>query len=600
MIAMPALLRLMAAAPRGRLVSLVVLMALSGISEGVGLILLVPLLDLLGSAPQTGATHGLSGLLATSGVPLTLPAVLTLFVAVVATRNGIQFARERLAARVQFEFVDALRRDCLDAILHADWRWIVGQRQADHASRLLTDINRVGVGLNAGLNLLAGIAITLAYLVTAILLSWKISVIAIISGGGIFLLLARHRRAALGLGQTLGQASRALHADVQQSLSGIKLVRILGAERLQTEAILSASRSLRASQLAFASGASSSRALFQTAGAALVAVYIYVGLTIWQVPMAEILTLVVVFARLIPMFGNLQQQSHLWLHALPAYAEAERLIAECKRAGRPGSGRDEPALPLQQEIRLDSVTLCHDGRAEPALTEVSLRFAAGTTTAIVGPSGAGKSTLVDLLAGLLGPDRGRVLVDGIELTAALQARWRRTVGYVPQELFLFNDTIRANLLWARPAASDDDLRHALQQAAAGFVLQLPRGLDTMIGDAGARLSGGERQRIALARALLTRPDVLILDEATNALDFDSERQVQAALDALHGRMTIFIIGHRLLDLDRADMVVMLRDGRVAAAGSWASVTRSNVAPLPDAECDPGGGSATTSVDPLTR
>ncbi|MBY9027787.1 ATP-binding cassette domain-containing protein, partial [Pseudomonas fluorescens] len=164
-------------------------------------------------------------------------------------------------------------------------------------------------------------------------------------------------------------------------------------------------------------------------------------------------------------------------------------------------------------------------------------------------------------------------------------------GYVPQELFLFNDTIRANLLWARPTASDDDLRHALKQAAAGFVLQLPRGLDTMIGDAGARLSGGERQRIALARALLTRPDVLILDEATSALDFDSERQVQAALDALHGRMTIFIIGHRLLHLDRADMVVMLRGGRVAAAGPWASVMRSSVASLPNAEYEPGGGSA---------
>ncbi|WP_375312329.1 ABC transporter ATP-binding protein [Bradyrhizobium sp. A5] len=600
MIAMPAFLRLMATVPRGRLISLLVLMALSGISEGVGLILLVPLLDLLGSAAATGATHGLGRLLATSGIPLTLQSVLTLFVGVVMARSGIQFARERLAARVQFEFVDALRCDCLDAILDADWRWIVGQRQADHASLLLTDINRVGLGLNAGLSFLAGSAIALACLSTAILLSWKISALAIVSGGGIFLVLARHRRAALHLGQTLGQASRALHADVQQSLSGIKLAKILGAERLQAEAILSTSRNLRTSQLAFSSGASLSRALFQTAGAALVAVYIYIGLTIWQVPMAEILTLVVVFARLIPMFGNLQQQSHLWLHALPAYAEAERLIAECKRVGRPRGGRDDPALPLQREIRLDSVTLCHDGRTEAALTEVSLRFAVGTTTAIVGPSGAGKSTLVDLLAGLLGPDRGTVSVDGVELTGALQARWRKTVGYVPQELFLFNDTICANLLWARPTASDDDLRHALKQAAAGFVLQLPRGLDTMIGDAGARLSGGERQRIALARALLTRPDVLILDEATSALDFDSERQVQAALDALHGRMTIFIIGHRLLDLDRADMVVMLSGGRVVAAGPWSSVVRSSVAPGPDAECDPGGASAPASVDPPTR
>jgi ATP-binding cassette, subfamily C, bacterial len=578
-----AVLRLLATVPRARLLVLLALTVLSGASEGVGLLLLVPALDLLGSAAGTGPAQGLGRLLAPFGLPMTLQAVLPLFIGVVLARNTIQYARERLAASLQFQLVDALRRDCLTAVLNAEWRWIVGQRQADHANLLLTEINRVGLSFNAGIGLAAGGTITAAYVCVAFLLSWKITALAVVSGGTVFLLLARHRRKALRLGRVLGDAGRALHADVQKSLSGIKLAKLLEAEGRLSDSILAAGRTLRSSQLAFTSGASLSKALFQTAGAVLVAFYVYVGLTIWQVPMAEILTLVVVFARLIPLFGNIQHQSHLWLHGLPAFAEIERLLVECRRVEQPKRRLDDPPLPLRRMIRLEGVCLRHDGRGKAALEHISLQFPARTTTAIVGSSGAGKSTLVDVIAGLLVPGCGTVEVDGVALTGPARARWRQTIGYVPQELFLFNDTIGANLRWARPDATDDDLRRALQQAAADFVLQLPQGLDTLVGDAGVRFSAGERQRIALARALLSQPDVLILDEATSSLDLESERRIQSVLDAMRGRMTIFIICHRRLYLDRADMVVVLRDGRVAATGPWnriAALSEPNHEPAP--------------------
>jgi ATP-binding cassette, subfamily C, bacterial len=171
--------------------------------------------------------------------------------------------------------------------------------------------------------------------------------------------------------------------------------------------------------------------------------------------------------------------------------------------------------------------------------------------AIVGRTGAGKSSLADLLLGLLSPDNGTLLVDGIPLDGALLGHWRRSVGYVPQDNFLFNDTIRANLLWAYPEASEDDFREALSIAAAdGFIGKLPEGLDTVVGERGLRLSGGERQRLGLARALLCRPTLLILDEATSALDNSG-----------------------------ADRIIVLDHGRLIQAGTWDSLVQDREGPF---------------------
>ena len=154
-------------------------------------------------------------------------------------------------------------------------------------------------------------------------------------------------------------------------------------------------------------------------------------------------------------------------------------------------------------------------------------------TAVVGPSGAGKSTIADLVNGLLLPTRGRLLLDGRALTQAELRQWRRQVGYVGQETVLFHQSVRENLLWAKPDASEDELREALEMASAGFVYELPGGLETVAGDRGVLLSSGERQRISLARALLRKPTLLILDEATNALDVENEARI---LDAIREAM----------------------------------------------------------------
>ena len=203
---------------------------------------------------------------------------------------------------------------------------------------------------------------------------------------------------------------------------------------------------------------------------------------------------------------------------------------------------------------------------------VTLRVAAGTTIGLAGPSGSGKTTLADLVLGLLEPQAGRVLIDDVPLDATTLGSWRAQIGYVAQDTFLFHDSVRANLIWAKPGASEDEVWSALRMAAADvFVRSLPNGLETVLGDRGVRLSGGERQRLALARAFLRRPRVLILDEATSALDSENEQIILRALSALHGRMTVVLITHRLGALKDADIIHVVDEGRLVESGTWSSL-----------------------------
>jgi ATP-binding cassette subfamily C protein len=225
---------------------------------------------------------------------------------------------------------------------------------------------------------------------------------------------------------------------------------------------------------------------------------------------------------------------------------------------------------VNKGIQLERISFKYNkNHVTSAVKGINLMIPAKRMTAIVGPSGAGKSTLGDLMMGLLTPDEGRILIDGLPLSGERLGAWRRSVGYVPQENFLFHDTIRVNLQWARSDATESDMRCALDSAAAlDFVMALPEGLDTVVGDRGVRLSGGERQRIALARTLLRNPTLLLLDEATSSLDSENERRIQEAVVRLHGDVTVVVIAHRLSTASRADQVVILDEGKMVETGTW--------------------------------
>ncbi|WP_333843202.1 ABC transporter ATP-binding protein, partial [Pelomicrobium sp.] len=215
------------------------------------------------------------------------------------------------------------------------------------------------------------------------------------------------------------------------------------------------------------------------------------------------------------------------------------------------------------------VTFTYEGAARPALENLSLKVQPGETVALVGPSGSGKTTLVSLIPRFYHPQQGRILVDGQDIEQLKLASLRANIALVSQEVLLFNDTIAANIAYGtNSAASRAQIIAAAEAAhAMDFIRQLPEGLETLVGENGVRLSGGQRQRLAVARAILKNAPILILDEATSALDSESERHVQAALEALMRDRTTFVIAHRLSTIERAHRIVVLDHGRIVETGT---------------------------------
>lgn len=269
--------------------------------------------------------------------------------------------------------------------------------------------------------------------------------------------------------------------------------------------------------------------------------------------------------NIMPLLSTLLQTNISINNFIPSY---EQLSLLRKRANEhKETGGNIIFTEMVEGVRFDNV--CFSYVDKQTLSNLDLFIAKGKVTALVGESGSGKSTITDLVLGLQIPNEGLVNIDGVSLNNYNLDSFRKRVGYVPQEPILFNSSVRDNLLWSKSSSSEEDLWGALSAANASlFVKQLPQGVDTIVGDRGARMSGGQRQRIALARALLRKPELLILDEATSALDDESERLIKESIEGLSKNTSILIVAHRLSTIKNADQVYVMQNGRVIESGPY--------------------------------
>jgi ATP-binding cassette subfamily C protein len=569
-----------------RLAWVLTVQVIAALIQGVGLLLLVPLLELAGVSRASSA----GGLMARAreafhalGIPLSLSAMLVVYVAVVAMAAALTAYQNVLLVRYRLEFVDELRQRLYGTIARAEWRHLLGLRQSDLLTALTIDVSWVGQGTLAVLNLGVAVVVITVQVAVALRISPAVTGLAMATGIGLAALMwplvARSRR----LGRQLVQFNRGVLASVTGFLDGLKLAKVHGLEPGHLTSFDSAIVRARRSQIDFAKAQAAAGTVQFSATAVVLAVLIDVVAGQHAVSLAELLVLAFIFTRLVPQITQAQSNVQALAQSLPAFGELTAVIDDCARAAEEGElqpargqpGRRRPVLSdrppaLSDRLRLDGVCFSYrrpDGQPVEVLHGVTLEVPARATTALVGPSGAGKTTIADLAVGLLVPTSGRVLIDGAALAGDLIPRWREEVAMVPQDVFLFHESIRANLLWAQPGANEGDLWRALALASAEtLVRRLPDGLDTVVGDRGERLSGGERQRIALARALLREPTLLVLDEATSSLDAGNETAILDALAMLHGSMTILVIAHQRSSLRDADQVITVADGRVVPAG----------------------------------
>jgi ATP-binding cassette subfamily B protein/subfamily B ATP-binding cassette protein MsbA len=291
-----------------------------------------------------------------------------------------------------------------------------------------------------------------------------------------------------------------------------------------------------------------------------------------QMSIGDLVMFLVYLMMLLTPLATLAQSASTFQNSLAGFDRILDLLAEPREMET-----NRVTTPIQKSefvgrISFENVTFTYPNAEVPALQDVSLSVQAGETIALVGPSGAGKTTLCNLVARFYDPTSGRILLDGKDLCDIDVDSYRRLIGIVEQDVFLFDGTVGANIAYGDRNATEDDIRQAAEVAnAAEFIDELPVGYETIIGERGVRLSGGQRQRIAIARAVLADPSILILDEATSNLDTESERLIQASLATLVRDRTCFVIAHRLSTIANADRIVVLQEGRILEMGSHESL-----------------------------
>ncbi|WP_127536559.1 ABC transporter ATP-binding protein [Paenibacillus illinoisensis] len=563
--------------------------------EGIGIYMLVPMLSLIGIF-EMGTTglqlSWLSEWLGHLSDNSQLVLILSIFVVILSGQAWLQRMQTIRNTRIQQQFIRTLRQETYRAIIMAKWSFFLQKRKSDFNHILTTELARVSQGTNLILQMAASLIFTAIQIGLAFWLSAKLTAIVLVFGLLLFFVLKKFVQRAKQIGDQTSELSQHYYNGITEHFNGIKDIKSNMLEESHIGWFEKICKRIERNVIQFSQLNSGTQLIHRVSSAVIIAAFIYLSLRVLAVPPASLLLIILIFSRLWPRFTSIQSNLEYISSMLPAFQLVRKLQAETNLSreisrsttGAGASNRTtekdiHPIQPLElmRSIECINVNYRYEGSSSYSLENVSASIPAKGMTAIVGKSGAGKSTLIDLIMGLVRPESGQILIDGVPLSEEQLLAWRSSIGYVSQDPFLFHTSIRENLRLVDPDASEEQMWQALQfSSSAAFVRKLPHGLDTMIGDRGIRLSGGERQRLVLARAMLRNPSVLILDEATSALDSENEQHIHEALERLKGHVTIIVIAHRLSTIRTADRVIVLEEGRVIQQGGYQQLSTDPV------------------------
>lgn len=556
-----------------RFPTLIIWMVLVGLGEGLSVVLLLPLLNRMGIASSAGqgkAIMLMDAALDLVGATSALD-ILVVIIAIAALQAGLTIGLTWWSVRLARRYTSRHRLALFHAFMQAKWSFLIEHKAGQLTSAIITECDRLGGAFTISLGILSMVVITLVYVALSLFVSWQVTLgligFAVLAGFAMTGLYGR----TYSLGKGLAPLNSELQSTLMEAFSGAKFIKatFCGVERAAAR-IAVLVRRIEDVNTAASAIPVTVRSTLEFFAFGSVAVVLVASSAWGGVGAANVFVVLALFGRLFPRITSMHAQLHHlnWnVHAIEvvrglqsvALAEAERQDAPC--------APQRLAVQLPGRLEVHGVTVQFGSRK--ALDNVDLTLPIPGLTAVVGGSGAGKSTLVHTLLGLTEPVTGSVHLGAHDMASEPLSAWRRAIGYVPQETILFHASVRDNLVFANPAASQAEIEEAARRAYAhDFIAAMPNGYDTVIGDQGAKLSGGQRQRLGIARALLVNPVLLILDEAMSALDAASEREIVRTLDALRGQMGILVIAHRLVAISSADEIYVFEEGRVAERGTW--------------------------------
>ena len=491
-------------------------------------------------------------------------------------RAGCDYLGVVYSKKASLTLVDCLRRQIFDQLKNFSLSFYTTANPGALINTVRGEVKQVQQAFDLLSTSLVFGAKLLAYLIAMLLLSWQLFLASFLVFGlmsiGLSSLTSRVREASFGV----PKANKIFTSSALSFVNGIRTVHASGTQEFERRRYHAATHDVYQSQINVIKLSALVQPVIEGVGATLLVglVIVSYGLLIatGQMKAAELLTFLFVLIRTTPMLSALNGALIGFMSSQGSLSCVTDLL---KRDDKPYfEDGDRAFTGLQRSIDFETVDFAYNP-GEPVLSEITLSIKRGEMTALVGASGAGKTSLADLLPRFYDPTQGRVLVDGIDLRELKINSLRRRMAVVSQDTFIFHTTVKENIVYGVEDASDTDIYEAAQMAnALDFILALPQGFDTVLGDRGVRLSGGQRQRIAIARALLRNPEILILDEATSALDSVTERLIQESLERLSAGRTVIAIAHRLSTIANADKVVVMEKGRIVEQGGYQDLLRN--------------------------
>jgi subfamily B ATP-binding cassette protein MsbA len=559
------------------LLSMVVLGLLSSLFEGISLTLVIPLVHTLVGNGESGNTGHLVSLLQDGMklVPLEpqLLAIVAAILIAVVLKAAVSYANMVVLGVIYGRLSHALRTGIFSKIVAMP----LADVERERTGRLLNVLNnetwRATDALNTLFSMITSLCTLFVFVILLLILSWRLTLLALLCVAVVPPLIHLLTRRVKELSDYGLQANQNLAKRTWSALSGLRIIHAFGREGYETSRFRHSSDQVRQIFLRMALISMTTRPVTEVLITAIVAM-LALAVDATKVEVATLFGFLAILYRLQPRVTTLvsARAALLGLHA--TVVEVTNILATPLQ--QPEEAGKRRFVGLREGIRVDGVTYAYQGTSRPALANVSFRIPRGGLIAIVGASGAGKSTVLDLLLCFHKPQKGRIEVDGQPLASFELASWRNGIGVVSQDPYIFDDTIRANILYGRPDASDTELAQAVRLACAHeFIAELPNGYDTVVGERGTQISGGQRQRLALARALIRNPEILVLDEATNALDPVTERAFQDALELFARDRTVIVVAHRLTMVEKASHVVVLDAGAVVEEGDPDTLLKAN-------------------------
>ncbi|MBM4135180.1 MAG: ABC transporter ATP-binding protein, partial [Nitrospira sp.] len=547
----------------------IALSVVSALLQSVGIGLLLPALQLV-ERPEALTQSGfvwraINTALGAVHMPVTLATLLCAILVTIVAGQALFYGQQRASSALTRDLVAPLGRRLFRSLMRADLSLHNCARTGSFVNNVTLDTSRTGVVFDGVLQVISRALLFAFYAIMLFFISWQMSLGALILIAAASGLVHHQTRRSGDLGHKVVQAASSVHAFAMERLGCARIVKLRNAVEADSERFAQISWGYAAAKCQHDQEAAKIRFLMEPTLAAGAIIATYVGFTLFSMSLSQLAVFMFVLIRMVPEAYTLNRLRHTVVGNLGHFHNVMAALEESARRTTILSGsRGFPGL--RRNIEFQNVTVEHEpGKA--VLKDVTLCIDANCVTAIVGPSAAGKSTLLDLIARLVDPCRGEILLDGINIREYDLGSLRSQIGMVSQDILLLNDTVLENIRYGHPEASEMDVVSAATRANAhGFIQHLPQGYATVLGPRGLTLSGGERQRIELARALLHDPSILLLDEVTSSLDAESEKLIQESVFELSRGRTIIVVTHRLNLARHAQKVIVLEAGRVVEQG----------------------------------